>query len=123
MPPAPIRLAPEASPSKKRRCEDDRPALLAEPGLVEAEHVEAVEHRRGGQHLAHRHHPGAAHARHEHGIPVGTGRGPVRLGDVGRRLGAGAPPRPRPRGCGRPLVLAGRVLTRMNDGQSPSMHV
>ncbi len=43
---------------------DHGPALLAEPGLVEAAHVLAVEQRRGAEDLVHRHHARAADAHH-----------------------------------------------------------
>ena len=72
---------------------DYRSTLLAEPGLVHAHHADAVEKRRGGQHLTDRDHPGAAHPCHEHREPVGTGHRPFRLRDVGgRRARSGSPP-------------------------------
>src|SRR5256885_5126340 len=44
---------------------DDRAALLAEPGLVEAANVLAIQQRRGAQHLVDRHDAGATDAHHE----------------------------------------------------------
>ena len=68
-----------------------RPGLLRQPGLVEAAHDVALEHRRRAEDLAHRHHAGAADAReaddelvagHERTRRGQTGGGIVELGRI-----------------------------------------
>ena len=70
---------------------DDRPALLAEPGLVEAAHVLAVQQRGGAQHLVHGDDAGAADAHHENisvsrDLERGLGQRLVDLEDATRLL-------------------------------------
>ena len=71
-----------------------RAALLAEPGLVQARHLEALQHRRGGQHLAGGDHAGAAHPGHVQRVSGGGNDRPGRFGELDRHLRrrrAGAP--------------------------------
>ena len=95
---------------------DDRPGLLRQPGLVEAAHDVAVEHRGRAEHLADGDHAGAADAREAH--REGVGRAP-------RARDRGARRRDR-RSCRRRGLAALRPsassVTMANAGQSPCRH-
>ena len=130
--PGPDGVATEGLAMEHLDLRDDRSTFLGKARLVEREDLEAVEERRGGQHLADRDHTGATHAGHVDRVDV-VDRRAFRFGDVAVGAARRVPPIEMRTGWGTDATAgAGRVfftrlvrfsLTLTNAGQSPSRHV